>query len=211
MTASGVQSAFVDTNIWVQTFPRYLCINLHKVGACHIWYSDLVMDEFLRNVQKLGKSGISEAEAHKRAAEIRKELPHSEMLVRSQATRIANVVLPDECDRHVLYAASAARADVLVTEDLGDFPPDLLKSRSNRFLKLPDHFRVVRLDEFLCDIFEHNTDGFMDALALTLAPMEQGTISEHLTTLRTGHNCPTVSRQLLRSITDIEEAVQQHR
>ncbi len=208
MTVSGVQSAFVDTNIWVQTFPRFLCINLHQIGVCYFWYSDLVIDEFLRNVQKLG---LSEAEAHERAADIRRELPRSEMLVRSQTRRIANIVLPDKCDRHVLYAASVARADVLVTEDLGDFPLDLLKNRSNQFLKLPDHFRVVSLDEFLCEVFDRDRNRFLKAMVQTLVPMEQGTIKGHLTTLGTAHNSPSLYTRLLPRIAEIERTVHRQR
>jgi len=139
--------------------------------------------------------------------DIQKELPGSQVFIRSEARRFAKVLLPDVKDKHVLFAAATVRADVLVTDDLGDFPSDLLENRHNRFLRLPDHFKAISLDEFLCDVFERNTDGFLDALTLTLVPMEQGTIRQHLTTLGSGHNCPAVSSRLLRRIAEIEQAV----
>jgi len=166
------------------------------------------MEELQRNLPKLG---VSKAEAVERVADIRKKLPRSEVLVRSQARRFKHVLLPDKCDRHVLYAAAVVRADVLVTENLDDFPSDHLKSSRNQFLRLPAHFKAIRLDKFLCDGFERDSSRFLKAVVQTLIPMTQGTIREHLKTLSTGHKCPDISSRLLLCIREIEQAVRQQR
>lgn len=60
----------------------------------------------------------------------------------------ARLTLPDEGDRHVLAAAIACAADVIVTHNTRDFPADTL---SNFFLRAmtPDDFAYVFADELL--------------------------------------------------------------
>jgi hypothetical protein len=48
-------------------------------------------------------------------------------LVTGYEPLIPSLTLPDEDDRHVLAAAIAGRADVIVTYNLKDFPPDVLE------------------------------------------------------------------------------------
>jgi PIN domain len=54
---------------------------------------------------------------------------------------VATVQLPDPDDRHVVAAAWAGRADVIVTDNLADFPPDAL----------PTPLFRQSLDDFLLD------------------------------------------------------------
>ena len=49
-------------------------------------------------------------------------------LVTGYEPLISSLVLPDEGDKHVLAAAIACRADVIVTFNLKDFPSAVLKS-----------------------------------------------------------------------------------
>jgi hypothetical protein len=50
----------------------------------------------------------------------------SDCLVEQFEPLIAGLDLPDPGDRHVLAAAIRGRADVIVTRNLRDFPPDRL-------------------------------------------------------------------------------------
>lgn len=52
-------------------------------------------------------------------------------------------------DRHVLAAAVAAQADVVVTANLRHFPPQACN---------PHGIRVVSPDQFLCDAFERGPE-----------------------------------------------------
>src|SRR5262245_43951778 len=75
------------------------------------------------------------------------------------------LTLPDEDDRHVLPAALACVADVIVTFNTADFPPDTLRP-----------FRIVAAepDAFVCELME---SGIVEAAAadhrasLTRPPM----------------------------------------
>lgn len=60
---------------------------------------------------------------------------------------VEGVELPDPNDRHVLAAAIRGRADVIVTENVRDFPATVLS---------PLGLEAVRLDEFLLAQFDLN-------------------------------------------------------
>ncbi len=208
MAEASVPSVFVDANVWFQSLPRYLCINLHLQGLCFAWYSDLVMKECQRN---LVKRGLKPQEVASIISGIEQELPYSQVLLAHQQTRIERVFLPDEDDRHVLYATVATRSAFLVTDNLKDFKPEYLKHKRNRFLRLPENFRAIRLDEFLCEMLYQDLDAFIEALVQTLIPMELGTPREHLESLRSASNCPNTFRWLEPFIHEIEETVERKR
>jgi predicted nucleic acid-binding protein len=56
-----------------------------------------------------------------------------------------SIVLPDENDRHVVACALIAGADAIVTNNIRDFPDKALA---------PLNIEVIRLDDFLLDIFD---------------------------------------------------------
>jgi len=58
---------------------------------------------------------------------------------------IPGLALPDENDRHVVAAAMHARADVIVTFNLKDFPRDVLA---------PLHIEAQHPDEFICHLID---------------------------------------------------------
>jgi hypothetical protein len=57
---------------------------------------------------------------------------------------ISTIYLPDPDDRHVVAAARAGRADVIVTDNLADFPP----------AALPASIARQSLDDFLLDLLD---------------------------------------------------------
>lgn len=69
------------------------------------------------------------------------ETAFPDALVTGWEPLVATVQLPDPDDRHVVAAAWAGRADVIVTDNLADFPPDALPAPLFR----------QSLDDFLLD------------------------------------------------------------
>src|SRR5664280_2247457 len=57
----------------------------------------------------------------------------------------SSIDLPDENDRHVVACALVAGADAIVTNNIRDFPDQILA---------PLNIEVIRLDDFLLDIFD---------------------------------------------------------
>lgn len=76
-------------------------------------------------------------------------------IVRDYEPLINGLDLPDPDDRHVLAAAIMARAHVIVTFNLKDFPADKI-SHFGLHAKHPD--------DFLLDLFEINSDEFIEAI-----------------------------------------------
>ncbi|HLQ43813.1 MAG TPA: PIN domain-containing protein, partial [Planctomycetaceae bacterium] len=66
-------------------------------------------------------------------------------LVSNYADLIPTLQLPDPDDRHVLAAAIRTRADVIVTSNLSDFPPDAI-ARFGIEAQHPDQFITHLLD-----------------------------------------------------------------
>lgn len=66
-------------------------------------------------------------------------------LVTGYESLIASLELPDPDDRHVLAAAIVGRCDVIVTQNLQDFPPDILKLYGIE-VQHPDDFLVSHLN-----------------------------------------------------------------
>lgn len=92
-------------------------------------------------------------------------------------------------DRHVLAAAVAGRADVLVTENIRDFPPG-----SAAHLGIT----VARQDDFLSGLLELYPDAVLGALRRQASRYrrEPRTVAALLNILAgPGHGCPGFARQ----------------
>jgi len=205
--ARNVLSVFIDTNIWVQSFPRYLCINLHNSAACYAWYSDEVIKETRRILLK----ELSEEKTDEAIAHIQEGLPYSKIEVADLEDRYSMIDLPDVNDRHVLYAAVLAKSDFLVTDDKGDFQAEYLNRPRNHHLRLPKNFQALTLDNFLCRLLNQNETLFIKALIKTLLPMKRDTTEEQLWKFRIACNCPETHDRLKPNIAYIAEVVQSGR
>ncbi len=68
---------------------------------------------------------------------------------------ISSLNLPDVDDRHVLAAALHARADVIVTWNLKDFPASVLSARS---------ILAETPDDFICRLLDFDAEAALGAL-----------------------------------------------
>ncbi len=93
------------------------------------------------------RKGISEEEAEKRIHRV--DLAFPDALVQNYNGLVAQLELPDEDDRHVVAAAIKANANVIVTNNLRDFPEEYLDSFG---------LKAKSADDFLIDIIDLNSD-----------------------------------------------------
>lgn len=128
--------AFLDT---CTLFGGYLWDTLLRLAEAEafrpLWSAD-VLTELDRN---LCKRGLPEAAVNRRISEMRRVFPDAE--VTGYEPLIASMTCGPK-DRHVLAAAVRARAEVLVTFNVRDFPDDSTSAYD---------VQVVDTDDFLLD------------------------------------------------------------
>lgn len=93
------------------------------------------------------EKGVSEEDANKRISKANSAFPDA--LVNNYKGLINHLELPDEDDRHVLAAAIKTNANLIVTNNIKDFPEKYLQSFS---------LSAKTADDFLTDIIDLNPD-----------------------------------------------------
>ncbi|ETX16418.1 hypothetical protein OCH239_00860 [Roseivivax halodurans JCM 10272] len=132
----------IDTNVLYPTVMREVVLGVAATGAFTPLWSARILEEWARAARKLGPGG--EAQARAEIAELREAWPQAEVTwPESLAKRLW---LPDPNDVHVLAAAIAGSADVIVTVNAKDFPRGTLAeeglSRADPDSFLLGHFQA---------------------------------------------------------------------
>lgn len=112
----------LDTCVIYPTVMRQVLLKVAAQGLFTPLWSARIIDEWLHAARKLGPEGIVQAEAE--AALLIVQWPEAE--VSWPASLEARLWLPDPADIHVLAAAVAGSADVILTLNVKDFPRHIL-------------------------------------------------------------------------------------
>jgi hypothetical protein len=105
-------------------------------------WTDAIHDEWIRNVLK-DRPDLTREQLERTRTLMNAHV--RDCLVKDYEDLIPALTLPDPDDRHVLAAAIRGRADVIVTFNLVDFPPDAL-ARYGIEAQHPDDFILHLLD-----------------------------------------------------------------
>jgi hypothetical protein len=139
-----VFSALLDTCVLVPSRARDVLLEIASTGAYRPLWSTEILAELDRALRLLlGKRGASpeETDAYLTRLFRQMETTFPDALVTGWEPLAATLRLPDPDDRHVVAAAWVGRADVIVTDNLADFPPSALPAPLSR----------QSLDSFLLD------------------------------------------------------------
>lgn len=112
----------LDACVLFPTVPRLLLLGCARAGLIVPLWSERILEEWRHAVARAHPEQA--AQAGTEIALARAAFP--EALVTVSETVEAGLSLPDDNDRHVLAAAMAGQARVLVTRNLRDFPPRTL-------------------------------------------------------------------------------------
>lgn len=135
-------TAFLDACVLVPIAPCDTLLRMADRGAFRPLWSERVEEEALRALCEIHPD-IDPSRFHSRFRSMNEAFEDAR--IRGWETLVEGLELPDPNDRHVLAAAIRGRADVIVTENVRDFPASVLS---------PLGLEAVRLDEFLLTQFD---------------------------------------------------------
>lgn len=134
--------ALYDACVFYPAPLRDLLVRLAITGLFRAKWTDAIHDEWIRNLLA-NRSDIKPEQLQRTRELMNENVP--DCLVSGYEYLIPVLTLPDENDRHVLAAAIASQASVIVTANLKDFPEEVLKSYS---------IDVQHPDEFLSHLID---------------------------------------------------------
>lgn len=137
-------TAFVDACALAGALKRNLLLTLAEADFFRLRWSSTVLDETQAAIEKiLLEKGAPDAEARARRARANMEVAFEDAQVQDFEKFLCVCEgLPDPGDAHVLAAALKTQAAVIVTDNLKDFPAELIK---------PLNIEVRSTDAFLAD------------------------------------------------------------
>jgi hypothetical protein len=121
---------------------RDLLMHLALTDLFRAKWTDAIHDEWIRSVLE-DRADLTREQLERTRALM--NLHVRDCLVTNYEDLIPSLTLPDPDDRHILAAAIRGRADMIVTFNLADFPPDVLAGYGIE-AQHPDDFIVHLLD-----------------------------------------------------------------
>ncbi|MGH1451698.1 MAG: RSP_2648 family PIN domain-containing protein [Paracoccaceae bacterium] len=137
--------AVLDTCVLYPTVMREVLLGVARAGMFTPQWSTRIIEEWTRAARKLGPEGAAQAQAE--AAMVQAAWPAAAVQYGSGLE--ARLWLPDPADTHVLAAAIAGSADVIVTMNAKDFPANILAEEG---------LSRIAPDEFLLGFWQVNPD-----------------------------------------------------
>lgn len=116
-------SALLDTNVLVPVALADTLLRLAESGLLRPLWSDRIEAELVRTLARVHPA-LGEAAVQRRVDAMNSAFIDAR--VGGWAALVESLDLPDPNDRHVLAAAVCGRADVIVTNNVKDFPSDVL-------------------------------------------------------------------------------------
>jgi len=116
-------TALLDANILYSMVITDIVLETARVGTFRARWSDAIHDEWIRNLRN-NRPDLDPETIEQRRRTMDRAI--HDALITGYEPLIDGLILPDEDDRHVLAAAIAGNADVIVTLNIADFPDEAL-------------------------------------------------------------------------------------
>lgn len=146
--------AILDACVLYPAPVRDLLLQLARDGAYRARWTNDIHDEWIRNVLR-NRPDLKAEQLAKTRKQMDTHIP--DVLVSGHAQWIDSVQLPDPDDRHVVAAAIAAEATLIVTFNLKDFPGSALA---------PFDIEAIHPDAFVERLLEDDPALFRSALEI---------------------------------------------
>ena len=143
--------AVLDANVLFPTILREILTDLAQAGLYDALWSDRILEEWRRAAARTGPDAESVAGAQ--IALLRLRFPQAVQPDDGQAA--IDLDFPDPADRHVVEAALAGDASLIVTANLRDFPQRMMAGLG---------LRAIHPDAFLLDLLARDRSAVLSAL-----------------------------------------------
>ncbi len=158
-------TATLDASVLYPLPLRDTLLRAAQVGMYEPCWSEQILDEVARNLVRnrvaLAPNAAAMLDAMRGAFDTANVAEH-------EITRLEPAMTNDPKDRHVLAAAAAGKANVVVTLNLRDFPPAACK---------PLSIEPIHPDQFLLDLYRLNPDAIRAALSLQATALTRPAMS----------------------------------
>jgi predicted nucleic acid-binding protein len=144
-----VLPVFLDTCVLLKSYLSDTLLSIAETGAYRPLWSSMVMSELERN---LARRGLDQKQVAHRLD--RMNFAYPDAAVTGYEAMISDMA-NDPKDRHVLAAAVRGGTEVLVTENLRDFPADAVR---------PYGIEVISQDAFLLELLDVRPADVLGAL-----------------------------------------------
>lgn len=144
-------TALIDANVFYSVRLRSLVLWSAQTDCFRARWTDAIHDEWIAHLLE-NRPDLNRETLQRTRDAMDGSVP--DCLVTGYEPLIEGLSLPDPKDRHVLAAAIAARANVIVTFNLKDFPEDILSGSG---------LHACHPDEFLLDISSISARSFITA------------------------------------------------
>lgn len=164
------QTALLDANVLYPADLRDLLLELAFHRLYRARWTNRIQEEWINALQR-NQPHLSR-QALKRTADVMTQaIPDA--VIKNYQHAESNLNLPDPDDRHVLAAAIAGRCDTIITNNLKDFPGDILAAEG---LTAQDP------DTFLSSLYEQHPEVFQKAIRSIRARLKHPaySVSEYL-------------------------------
>lgn len=167
-------TAVYDACVIYPSVLRDVLLRLALTDTFRAKWTDKIHDEWTRNL-KANHPDIDENYLQKTRQLMNAHV--RDALVEGYEHLIDSIVLPDENDRHVVAAAIASNADVIVTYNLKDFPDEALA---------PFELQAIHPDSFIHDLIDLHPAEFIGVIRTARASLKNPpmTVDEYLARLR---------------------------
>jgi hypothetical protein len=188
-----VCSALLDTCVLVPSRARDVLLEIASTGAYRPLWSSEILAELDRTLRVLlSKRGVSpdESDAYLTRLLGQMKTTFPDALVPEWEPLVEAIQLPDANDRHVVTAALAGRADVIVTDNLADFPPASLAAPLTR----------QSLDDFLLDslgLYPGQVMSALNSIASRTRKYGPAMTVDSIVTYLQAHGTPAFGAQVL--------------
>lgn len=159
--------AILDANVLFPTILREILTDLAADGLYAPLWSARILAEWRHAAARLGPD--QDAIAGAEIAMLTRRFPAARHA--DDGTRVIDLDFPDPADRHVVEAALAGGASLVVTANLRDFPQSLMASLG---------LRAIHPDTFLLDL--HATSASAVSAAVEAARAKAARVGADMTT-----------------------------